>query len=339
MAQCRRLTVLRLSSNCLSALPSWLFTLPELAFLSFASNPCASPATNGHHTTRGLASIPWSDIEVQETLASTPSSTTSQALWHQSPHYAEDVAVTLFCGSAPTDAGLPADELAAHLAAGAHESLVTLLGRIHSHPEEDEPTASPEDELQGGIVTQLIPPEYTPLASTAPMDLATALQALTGLAGALAHLHARGIAHGAVCADTILASAADAHALLHGFAAATIYSPSSHSGLASATRDEDQDQDQGQQEEESEQGGSSSSGSIEKIEVLAFGKVIEGLLAAVEKGAGQDSDEMERGLRELAGRCVVGSVGERPGFGEVVEGLEGLMGWRGMMRIPDVVPR
>jgi hypothetical protein len=31
-------------------------------------------------------------------------------------------------------------------------------------------------------------------------------------------------------------------------------------------------------------------------------------------------------------------VGERPGFGEVVEVLEGLMGWRGMMRIPDVVP-
>ena len=326
MAHCKKLSLLRLSANRLSTLPRWLLALPELAFLSFASNPCCtSPTTNGLPTPRGLADIPWRDLEIQQTLASAPSSTTSQALWHQSPHYAEDVAVTLFCGTRPTDAGLPADELAACLAAGAHESLVTLLGRIHDHPDED--TAS----YQGGIAAQLLPLEYTPLASTlipssledhGRFPLPAALELLTGLASALAHLHARGIAHGSVsAAESILASRDDAHALLCGFGTATVYglSPSRVSSSSS---------------EEGE--GGEEAGLVEKIEVLAFGRVVEGLLGAVDV---QEGEEGVRGLRVLAERCVVPEVAARPGFGEVVDGLEALVGWRGMMRIPDVVPR
>ncbi len=333
MAQCKKLSVLRLSANRLSTLPRWLLALPELAFLSFASNPCCTPPTaNGLPTPRGLVDIPWRDLEIQQTLASTPSTTTSQALWHQSPHYAEDVAVTFFRGTRPTDAGLAADELAASLAAGAHESLVTLLGRVHAHPDED--TAS----YQGGIATQLLPPEYTPLASTlvpsspepsastpqqdhGRLPLPTALELLTGLASALAHLHARGIAHGSVsAAENILASRADAHALLCGFGAATVY------GLSPSRRSAASEDGEGDEE----------AGLVEKIEVLAFGRVLEGVLGAVDV---QEGEEGVRGLRALAERCVVPEVGARPGFGEVVEGLEGLVGWRGMMRIPDVTPR
>ena len=329
MALCKKLSALRLSVNRLSTLPRWLLGLPELAFLSFASNPCCTPPTaNGLPTPRGLADIHWRDLEIQQTLASTPSSTTSQALWHQSPHYAEDVAVTLFRGTRPTDAGLPADELAASLAAGAHESLVTLLGRVHAHPDED--TAS----YQGGIAAQLLPPEYTPLALTftpsspsipqeedGSFPLPAALELLTGLASALAHLHARGIAHGSVsAAENILASRADAHALLCGFGAATVYGLSlPHLSSSSEEREAEEE-----------------AGLVEKIEVLAFGRVVEGVLGAVDI---QEGEEGVKGLRALAERCVGHEVGARPGFEEVVEGLEGLVGWRGMMRIPDVVPR
>jgi hypothetical protein len=76
---------------------------------------------------------------------------------------------------------------------------------------------------------------------------------------------------------------------------------------------------------------------VEKVEVLAFGRVVERVMGL----AGVDvrrEGEVERGLWGLWERCVARGVGERPGFGEVVEVLEGLMGWRGIMRIPDVVP-
>ncbi|KAK4244867.1 hypothetical protein C7999DRAFT_34795 [Corynascus novoguineensis] len=343
MADCKKLSTLRLSSNNISTLPSWLYTLPDLRFLSFANNPCASPATNGIHTPRGLASIAWSDLEIQQSL----DADTSQGLWHQSPHYAEDVAIKLFRDpiDGTDDDGFAADEMSAYLAAGAHESLVTILGQIHGHPDEDDATTREEGEgkttLQGGIVTQLLLDSYIPLSTfTTPstttteegatdndaapsLDTKTALQMLTGIASCLAHLHSRGIAHGSVRPETVFASAADAHALLTHFRAATRYG-----GGCSAAAQADE---------------------IEKVEVLAFGRVIDFVLGVVDRqsagggGGGDDEkegqgEEVETGLRGLRDRCVAAEVTERPGFEEVVEVLEGMMGWRGMMRIPDVVP-
>jgi hypothetical protein len=358
MAQCKRLALLRLSSNNLSTLPSWLFTLPELAFLSFASNPCASPITNGVQAPRGLASIAWSGLEVQQPLGAD----TFRGLWHQSPHYAEDVSIKLFRGTLTNDDGTPADEMAACLAAGAHESLITILGRIHGHPDEDAPitTTTGGEEApahQGGIVTQLLPDDYTPLAaqppsydllqppapspspqqqqpqqhqdnpSTATMDVTTALSILTGLAGCLSYLHARGIAHGALMPHNILASVSDAHAVLglSSFRAATVY------GHGSSVA-----QEHGE--------------AVEKVEVLAFGRVMEYILSKIEnddddddddggESEGQQQGEVRKGMWDLQGRCVQAEVQARPVFEEVVEVLEGLMGWRGMMRIPDVHPR
>jgi hypothetical protein len=90
---------------------------------------------------------------------------------------------------------------------------------------------------------------------------------------------------------------------------------------------------------------------VERVEVLAFGRVMEYVLGAVSAGRGGGDDEgdddekrreqeaVERGLTELCGRCVAADVAARPGFAEIAEVLQGLMGWRGMMRIPDVEPR
>jgi hypothetical protein len=354
MAQCKQLALLRLSSNNFSTLPSWLFTLPELAFLSFASNPCSSPTTNGVHAPRGLASIAWSDLEVQQPLGADA----FQGLWHQSPHFAEDVTIKLFRGTLTNDDGTPADEMAACLAAGAHESLITILGRIHGHPDEDAPiTTTPGEEVsvyQGGIVTQLLPDDYTPLAaqppasdllqqppSTSPtqqqqddhnttptMDVPTALGLLTGLAGCLSHLHTRGIAHGSLTPQNILTSIPDAHAVLDlsSFRAATVYGHGSGSSVVHG------------QENWGE--------AVEKVEVLAFGSVMGVVLSRVPAGGGdrgdggdEEKEEVRKGLWDLQGRCVQAEVQSRPVFEEVVEVLEGLMGWRGMMRIPDVHPR
>ncbi|GAB1319736.1 Protein kinase domain-containing protein [Madurella fahalii] len=316
MARCTRLGLLRLGANCFETLPEWLFTLPELAFLSFAGNPCALPTVNGVRTSPGLASIDWADLEVQQALDEGVSGITFQGLWKQSPQYAEEVAIKLFRGPLTSD-GSPADEMTAWLAAGAHESLVTVLGRIHGHPDAEVP-APERNQLQGGIVMQLIPPHYAVLGQppslvTCTRDLfrgdtslsaSCVLSMLTGIAGAAAHIHARGISHGDLYAHNILASSEDAHALMGGFGAATIYGhgPARECG-------------------------------IEKLEVLAFAHLVEDMLGLI-KEDGEQSAEQQRGLWNLHARCAAPTVGTRPCFGEVLEELEGMIGWRGMMRIP-----
>ncbi|KAK4189688.1 kinase-like domain-containing protein [Podospora australis] len=322
MASCKNLALLRLSANNFSELPSWLFTLPQLAFLSFAGNPCASSSSaNGTRTPFGLAHVPWSDLEVQHTLGSGASGVISQALWKQTPEYVEEVAVKLFRGSLTSD-GTPADEMAACLAAGCHESLITILGKIHDHPEE-------EGMLEGGLVMQLIPDSYKvlgqppsldtctrdlfPSESTERLQTGTILSMLTGIAGAAAHLHERGIAHGDLYAHNILASKEDAHALLGDFGAATIY------GVGSERDCE-----------------------IEKLEVLAFAHLLEDMLGLVSEdddsaeGEGVESEPLRKRLWELQKKCSVPDVGGRPSFEEILEELEGMMGWRGMMRIPTI---
>ncbi|KAM7205388.1 leucine-rich repeat-containing protein 28 [Naviculisporaceae sp. PSN 640] len=314
MAQCTKLALLRLSANRFDSLPSWLFSLPELAFLSFAGNPCASPNAP---TPFGLAHIKWDDIEVQHTLGEGASGIISQALWKQSPDSAEEVAIKLFRGALTSD-GTPADEMAACIAAGAHESLITVLGRIHGHPDE----AQHVNKFQGGIVMQLIPSYYKVLGQPpsltscsrdcypedAKLGAIPALSMLTGIAGAAAHLHARGISHGDLYAHNILASSDDAHALLGDFGAATIYGRDCDDALASG---------------------------IEKLEVLAFAHLVEDMLGMFSEDDEVKGSDLRRGLEELHSRCANRNVQSRPSFEEILEELEGMMGWRGMMRIPN----
>ncbi|KAK3317006.1 hypothetical protein B0H66DRAFT_310059 [Apodospora peruviana] len=320
MAQCNNLKLLRLSANRFKALPDWLFSLPELAFLSFAGNPCVAVASSNGTTTR-LAEVNWADIEVQHTLGQGASGIISQALWKQSPQYAEEVAVKLFHGALTSD-GRPEDEMAACLAAGAHESLISVMGRIHGHPDEE----LHDGKFKGGLVMQLIPPYYTVLGQPpslvsctrdcypegATVDASCVVEMLAGIAGAAAQLHARGISHGDLYAHNILASSEDRHALLGDFGAATIYGKSLP--------------------EEAESG-------IEKLEVLAFAHLVEDLLRLISAEEQQDEaqvGELRRGLQQLYARCADRQVASRPTFEEIVEELEDMMGWRGMMRIPDI---
>ncbi|KAK0708589.1 hypothetical protein B0H67DRAFT_495680 [Lasiosphaeris hirsuta] len=320
MARCTKLGLLRLSANQFSAIPQWLFTLPELAFLSFAGNPCSAPLSNGTLTTLpfGLFNIPWPSLTVQHVLGRGASGVISQALWEQSPGaLAEEVAIKLFHGALTSD-GTPADEMAACLAAGAHESLISILGRITGHPDEENEMGA----FQGGIVMQLVPEQYRVLGQPpsmasctrdcfegeAAVGAACALSMLAGVAGAAGHLHRKGIAHGDLYAHNILASRADAHALLGDFGAATVY------GKASAAVPE---------------------GAMERLEVLAFAHLVEDVLGLVREEEGEE-EQLRKRLQELQAKCAVADVEARATFEEIAQELEDMMGWRGMMRIPDV---
>lgn len=354
MSQCKNLALLRLSANRFSTIPSWLFTdLPRLAFLSFAGNPCVEAQTSAATAKAGnrfdLEKIEWKNLEVQETLGEGASGVISKGLWKQSEEYAEEVAIKVFKGAGVTSDGTPADEMAAVLAAGFHEGLITVLGKVVGHPDEVVVVEGGDDEkkkFQGGIVMQLIPEYYSALGlppsfdtcsrdcfpEDASLSAAEALGMLTGIAGAAAHLHQRGIAHGDLYAHNILASKADRHALLGDFGAATIYGT----------------------DEEVYAG-------MEKLEVLAFAHLLEDVLGLIRKEIEKkpetavvvaaeaqapptfrDSSELTKeeeeavvqGLEKLHKQCADPQVDLRPSFEDIAVELEDLVGFRGMMRIP-----
>lgn len=296
MRKCNKLGLLRLSSNKLESLPDWLFQMPELAFLAFAGNPCALPlssaATNGETQTR-LATIPWSDLEVREVLGQGASGIISKGSWRTDSETRLDVAIKIYKGALTSD-GTPRDEMAACIAAGQHENIIDVLGRVYDHPDEA------DGAFQGGLVMQLIPRHYHTLGQPptlqsctrdnypedARLPLDNALNILSGVAAAAAHLHSKGITHGDLYAHNILTNA-EGYALLGDFGAATIY-------------------------------GGNASPLLEKLEILAFAHLIEDMLNLVTAEERQQISP----LQDLHGRCSNVEVAVRPTFREVVAELE-----------------
>jgi hypothetical protein len=296
MAHCRKLGLLRLSSNKLTSLPNWLFELPELSFLSFAGNPCAPSFADNPI----LDDVAWSTLSVQQLLGEGASGIISKGAW-KLPTEEREVAIKLFKGEVTSD-GSPLDEMNACITAGQHPNLIDPIGKIHGHPEKK------------GLVLQLIPPHYTNLGLPPTLDtctrdsfhadtsftIAQCRSILLGIAAASQHLHERGIAHGDLYAHNILIDSSG-HALLGDFGAASIY---------------------GKEFEKQEH--------IEKMEVFAFGHLVEDLLGLVERQVDEDDLLSEKdagfieGLNALHYRCSHPVVAERPTFGKVLESLEGI---------------
>lgn len=304
MQQCKKLGLLRLSSNKFDSLPDWLFQMPELAFLSFAGNPCSSSpdqAANGTPSANGdgpakLAQVAWSDLEVQHTLGEGASGVISKGVWRTESETKQEVAIKLFRGDLTSD-GTPMDEMSACISAGQQENIIDVLGRIHDHPDEASGT------FKGGLVMQLIPPNYLTLGQPPSFQTCTrdnyaadskssfdgALNILQGISAAAAHLHSKGISHGDLYAHNILTNA-QGHALLGDFGAATV-----HGGKVSPL--------------------------LEKLEVLAFAHLIEDLLGLVPVG---EKPEVVSSLQELHQRCSVPDVAARPPFEALDEELKNI---------------
>ncbi|MCW1912815.1 leucine-rich repeat-containing serine/threonine-protein kinase [Luteolibacter sp. GHJ8] len=278
MAFCTALELIRLSANCFHSLPSWLFQLPLLSWLAISGNPLAAAPVSLETEV-----LSWNDIELQERLGEGASGVIYQAL-RRSAGEELPAAVKVFKGEVTSD-GFPADEMAASLAAGDHPHLIPVLGRIADHPEG-----------RHALVMKWIGPEYRSLA--APPDFQTCTRDVyapdllltassvrgiaASIAAAAAALHGRGLIHGDLYAHNILWNG-HSHALLGDFGAASFHPP----GLAP---------------------------DLERIEVRAFGCLLEELLARADRSADADLG----GLQELAGRCLSPRPSERPLFREIV---------------------
>lgn len=252
LAACERLELLRIAANRFEALPAWLPRMPRLAWLACGGNPFSDANEAAALAAARVPDIDWRRLTLQQRLGEGASGVIHQALWQRDGNdggAAEPVAVKLFKGAVTSD-GWPHSEMTACMAAGVHEGLIPVRGRIVGHPETRE-----------GLVLALVPPRFGNLAGPPSLDSCTrdiyaegahwplrdALAMATRIASAAAQLHARGLMHGDLYAHNILHDGAG-QALLGDFGAASFV------------------------------GTGANAPALERIEVRAFGYLLEELL-------------------------------------------------------------
>lgn len=276
------LELIRLSANGLDGLPPWLAELPRLAWIAWSGNPFdtgAPPATEA---------VPWEALEAGPVLGEGASGRVHRALWRRgSGATPRPVALKLFKGAMTSD-GLPEREMAALLAAGEHPGLTGALGRLSGHPEGLD-----------GLLMPLLPPDWRVLAGPPSLESCSrdiydpslrlepeaALRLAGEIAGAVAHLHGRGLLHGDLYAHNILWDGRAGQGVLSDFGAASFLPPGAEGDA------------------------------FRRVEVRAWGLLLGELL---ERCAGAPPVA----LAELQRRCA-GPPAERPLMGEVLEVLRG----------------
>jgi len=279
LAACTQLELLRISANAFEALPPWLTTMPRLAWLACAGNPfCAAPAATGE-------AIDWRALRLGARLGEGASGVIYGAV-HAT---LGDVAVKVFKGAVTSD-GLPDSEMAACLHAGRHANLIPVLGPVRGHPDGAH-----------GLVMALADPAFTVLAGPPSFDSCTRdvyapaqryalpmLRALAhGVAAAAAHLHERGIVHGDLYGHNILHDG-DGRAVLSDFGAASLHAP-----------------------------GTALAGTLERLDVRAFGCLLDELLARCDGPAPAALAE----LAALAHACMQPDTAARPPFAAIAAQL------------------
>ena len=292
LSACGELALLRLAANWLETLPGWVLSMPRLAWLAVGGNPVFHTLSHRLHRA-DIPQIPWENLCVHRVLGEGASGVIHKATWTSSEQLSTEVAVKLFKGSMTSD-GLPDSEMAATLAAAGHPGLVGVEGVVHN-PADPTP----------GLVLPLLDPSFQPLAG--PPSFASCsrdvypdgfdisvdklLIIARSVAGAVAHLHARGLLHGDLYGHNILWNTAD-RALLSDFGAASFFDPDDRA----------------------------TAGALQRLEVRAFGCLLEELLAAVDNPA----DPRCGLLAALRDVCLQPQVAQRPLFSDLVAALADL---------------
>jgi len=180
------------------------------------------------------------------------------------------------------------------IAVGMHDNLTTVHGKLHAHPEEKE-----------GLLLSLIPPRYVNLGNPPSLITCTRdtyeegtsfsfsqlMRIFLDVATSAEHLHQRGVMHGDLYAHNILIDE-ESHSLLSDFGAATIY------GHMKDVED----------------------GAFEKVEVRAFGCLMEDLLGYYDNEDAKHSEKIVA-VKTLQDACMHETVQHRPLFSEIIDKL------------------
>jgi hypothetical protein len=213
IALCRSLELVRLSNNRLKALPPGFLQLPRLAWVALAGNPLCSKAAAARAPAVGSSCrIDSSSVVLGPRLGHGASGTVYRgcvSLPHAGP---TECAIKVF--NATSSDGRPEDEVAAATALPPHPHLIRTLG-FYEHSGPDGGSSGPSSGSLG-LVMEIV--DGTLLGGTPSFDSVTrdtfapgatlsavaALAIARGVAGALAHMHSHGYAHGDVYAHNIL---------------------------------------------------------------------------------------------------------------------------------------
>ena len=285
MANCTNLELLRISANKLKIIPDWLFELPKLSWIAFGGNP----ATYQIKIDSNLESFEWNDFIIKELLGEGASGMISKANWISK---SEEVAIKVFKGDVTSD-GLPEDEMRIAIEAGNHNNLIPVLGKIKNHPEG-----------KSGLIMKLISSTYINLGNppsletctrdvfeeTTVFDTEELLKIAKSMASVCAHLHNKGFNHGDFYAHNILVDNM-AKCLLGDFGAASFYDVNSVQAS-----------------------------NIERVEVRAFGCLLEDVLGLVSES--NISNQLRIKWEKLIEDCVSYEVKYRPAFSEILQQLE-----------------
>ncbi len=289
LVHCKNLELIRIAANRFDALPEVLFQLPRLSWLSYSGNPfCASDEQTALQDTP-VKHLPWSSLVLQQKLGEGASGVIYQAILQENNPI--PVAVKLFKGALTSD-GLPISEMAAFMRVGIHPNLIPVLGKIEGHPEN-----------ANGLVMSLVDASYRNLAGPPSfasctrdvygddmrLSLSDVLRIASGIASVAQQVHANGIMHGDLYAHNILLGR-DGHALLGDFGAACFKPTDAVQRLA-----------------------------LEKIEVRAFGYLLEELLERCDGGVSTGANFATlTNLSALRDACLNTDANQRPVFTEIV---------------------
>ena len=282
MSKCHNLELLRIAVNQLTELPSWLLTLPKLSWLAYSGNPFCEKHPNCDTT---LTEVPWKSLEIKEILGEGASGLISKAI-----HKGTEVAIKVFKGEITSD-GLPEEEMDINISMGHHDHLIDVTARVIGHPEGKDV-----------LMLELIPSHFfnlglPPTLQTCSRDIypegftlsfTHALKILQGIADAAVHMHERGIMHGDFYAHNIMIDA-EANSILGDFGGASYFEPKEV-----AVRN-----------------------GLERLEVRAFGCLMEELLALSEEDKSANRDT----LVTLKEACLQEETAKRPLFVEVYQHL------------------
>eukprot|EP00756_Hemistasia_phaeocysticola_P052470 Hpha_TRINITY_DN2770_c0_g1::TRINITY_DN2770_c0_g1_i1::g.110485::m.110485 len=250
--QCKSLELVRLASNRLRGLPDGFLELPKLAWIALSDNPFTRREVVAQPVTEAL----WADITVGKLLGEGTSGRV-----YLSTYKGDKFAAKEYKGVLSSD-GTAGHEILATMQAQSHPHIIPALARI------------PPGEGRGqGILLGLVdrdrykgaglPPSFDSITRDTfrpgtRWEIHSIARAAAGLAAAMAHLHSRGLAHGDLYLHNTLSDQAG-ESLLGDFGAAFAY--------------KDITELQG----------------MERVEVRAFGCLVDDLLSVAAAGGGGES--------------------------------------------------
>jgi Leucine-rich repeat (LRR) protein len=281
LSNCKNLELIRASANKFTKFPEIFLKLPKLAWLAFEGNPFSTlqsiPSNNQ------LPFVDWNDIELIDHIGEGASGIITKGKFKNSQ---KEIAIKTFKGDLTSD-GYPKDELEISLLAGQHPNLVPLIAKSKNI-----------EENKDALIMSFIPNEYKNLGYPPSLNSCTRdvikinekwtsnnlTKLLQGIASSMQHLHRKNISHGDLYTHNILYHPVNFHSYLGDFGAASYYEHFQFS-------DE-----------------------IERIDVRAFGYLIDDLIELIEFPT--------ENLLKIKFACLNETIMNRPSFSEIVTMLQ-----------------